>query len=319
MRAFQVTKLGQTPTLQEAAEPVPGPGEVTIKIKACALNFADLLMVEGTYQEKPELPFSLGMEMAGTISALGPDVTSLPVGTRVAAFSGHGGLADFATVPVERCIPIPYEMSNTDAAAFIVGYGTAHLALDHRAKLQANETLLVLGAAGGVGLTAVELGKAMGARVIACARGADKLKICADAGADHLIDSETQDIRQTVKDLGGADVVYDPVGGDQFNAALRACNPEARMVVVGFASGDVPPVPANVILVKNITVIGYYWGGYLKFAPHIIRQSLETLFEWHASGRIAPHISHKLPLERAAEGLELLRSRKSTGKVVIEI
>jgi len=319
MRAFQVIELGQTPRLQEAPEPQPGTGEVLINIEACALNFADLLMVKGTYQEKPALPFSLGMEMAGKVAALGSGVTSVAIGTRVAAFAGHGGLAEIATVPVERCVPIPSEMTSVDAAAFIVGYGTAHLALGHRAQLQKGETLLVLGAAGGVGLTAVELGKAMGARVIACARGAAKLEVAIAAGADHVIDSETQDIRQAVKDLGGTDVVYDPVGGDQFTAALRACNPQARMIVVGFASGDVPPIPANLILVKNITVIGYYWGGYLNFAPEVVMTSLQTLFKWYIEGRIAPHISHTLPLERAAEGLELLRSRKSTGKVVIQI
>ncbi len=319
MRAFQVTDLNSAPAISQMPPPQPGPGEILVRVEACGLNFADLLMARGEYQERPPLPFPLGMEMAGTVEALGEGVSAPAIGTRVAAFAGHGGLAEFAAVRADNCITLPDTMPSTDAAAFIVGYGTGHLALDHRAKLRPGETLLVLGAAGGVGLTAVELGKAMGARVIACARGADKLKVAQAAGADHLIDSETGDLREAVKALGGADVVYDPVGGDQFMSALRACKPEARVIVIGFASGQIPQVPANLILVKNITVIGYYWGGYLKFAPHIVAQSIDTLMGWYAEGRIRPHISHRLPLDRAAEGLELLRSRKSTGKVVIEI
>jgi NADPH2:quinone reductase len=210
-------------------------------------------------------------------------------------------------------------MSITTGAGFLVAYGTSHLALAHRAKLQAGETLLVLGASGGIGLTAVEIGKRMGATVIACARGADKLAIAAKAGADHLIDSDTDDLRKLVKSLGGADVVYDPVGGDLFKAALRACNPEARIIPLGFASGEVPKIAANILLVKNISVIGYYWGGYLKFAPKILQDSLKTLLGWYKTGQLHPHISHILPLDRANEALDLLKTRKSTGKVVVEI
>ncbi|MEP5089039.1 MAG: NADPH:quinone oxidoreductase family protein, partial [Paracoccaceae bacterium] len=180
-------------------------------------------------------------------------------------------------------------------------------------------TLLVLGAAGGVGLTAVEVGKLMGARVMACARGADKLAIAQQAGADHLIDSSTADLRAEVKKLGGADVVYDPVGGELFEAAFRACNPEARILTIGFASGEVPKILANHLLVKNISVLGFYWGGYMNFKPEVIIQSLTELISWYSDGKITPHISHTLPLEQAAEGMELLRSRKSTGKVVITV
>lgn len=175
----------------------------------------------------------------------------------------------------------------------------------------------MLGAAGGVGLTAVEIGKLMGARVIACARGEDKLAVAERAGADHLVDAGTVDVRAACKTLGGADVVFDPVGGDQFDAAFRACRPEARILVIGFASGDVPRVPANHLMVKNISVIGVYWGGYLNFRPAVVTDSLATLFGWYSDGRLAPHVSHVLPLEQAAEGLELLRGRRSTGKVVI--
>ena len=177
----------------------------------------------------------------------------------------------------------------------------------------------MLGAAGGVGLTAVEVGKLMGATVIACARGADKLAAARTAGADHLIDAATDDIRAVVKSLGGADVVYDPVGGDQWQAAFRACNPEARLLPIGFASGDVPQIPANHLLVKNLSVLGVYWGGYMRFNPRAVTDSLRTLLGWYAQGRITPHVSHILPLDRVDEALELLRSRASTGKVVITL
>lgn len=317
MKAYQLTLKDKPAALCDIAPPRPAAGQVLVTVATCGLNFADLLMIEGTYQDTPPLPFTLGMEVAGTITALGEGVRGLRKGDRVAVFAGSGGLAEQGCFPADRCIHLPDMMPFTDAAAFQVAYGTSHLALSHRARLQPGETLLVLGAAGGVGLTAVEIGKAMGATVIAVARGADKLEVAAKAGADHLIDSETQDIREAVKALGGADVVYDPVGGDQFKAALRACNPEARIVVIGFASGDVPQIPANILMVKNLTAIGFYWGGYMRFSPAALTDSLATLFQWYAEGRLRPHVSHVLPLDRAGEGLDLLRRRKSTGKVVI--
>ncbi len=317
MKAYRVESYDQPPRIAEVDTPAPGTGEVLIDIAACGLNFADLLMMKGQYQEKPPLPFTLGMEVAGTVRALGPDTDGPAPGTRVALSGGAGGLAEAGVFAAARCVPLPDEMPFTDAAAFQVAYGTSHVGLAHRARLQPGETLLVLGAAGGVGLTAVEIGKLMGATVIACARGADKLAVCKSAGADHLIDSDTDDIRAAVKALGGADVVYDPVGGDQFNAALRAANPEARILVVGFASGEVPQVPANILLVKNLDVMGYYWGGYASFRPGVLADSLTTLLGWYRDGRIKPHVSHILPLERAHEAYDLLRSRKSTGKVVV--
>lgn len=317
MRAFQIETFDTPPRLVEATTPEPVKGEIRLRIHACGLNFADLLMSQGKYQDTPTPPFTLGMEVAGVVDALGPGVADPTPGTRVAVFGGRGGLAETGCFPADRVTPIPDDMPYTDAAALQIAYGTSHVALDHKARLQPGETLLVLGAAGGVGLTAVEIGKLMGARVIACARGRDKLEIAARAGADHLIDARTEDIRDTVKALGGADVVYDPVGGDQFTAALRACNPEARILAIGFASGDVPQIPANHLLVKNVDVLGFYWGGYLKFRPSIITQSLTTLLDWYGQGLIKPHVSHVLPLDRTAEGLELLRSRASTGKVVI--
>ena len=288
-----------------------------MQIRACGLNFADLLMANGTYQDTPTPPFTLGMEVCGTVLAHGPGVTAPAIGTRVAVFGGQGGLAEQGVFPAALCREVPETMPAPVAAGFQVAYGTSHLALTRRARLQPGETLLVLGAAGGVGLTAVEIGKALGATVIAVARGPEKLAVAKAAGADHLIDSTSADIKTAVKALGGADVVYDPVGGDGFKAALGACNREARVLVIGFASGTVPAVPANIILVKNITVIGFYWGGYLKFNPTALTDSLGELMQMYADGRLKPHVSHALPLEQAQDALDLLSSRKATGKVVV--
>lgn len=317
MRAYHIARAGAAPALVEIDPPLPGPGEIAVRIAACGLNFADLLMIEGRYQDTPEAPFTLGMEVAGTVEALGPGVAGLAPGDRVAVFGGQGGLAESGVFPAARAVILPEAMSFTDAAAFQIAYGTSHVALDHKARLQPGETLLVLGAAGGVGLTAVEIGKRMGARVIACARGADRLAVARQAGADHLIDAASEDIRDACRALGGVDVVYDPVGGDQFKAAMRACRPEARLLVIGFASGELPQIPANHLLVKNLSVMGLYWGGYLSFRPEIVTDSLRQLFAWYEAGALRPHVSHVLPLERAGEALALLRARKSTGKVVV--
>ncbi|MCG6558693.1 NADPH:quinone oxidoreductase family protein [Ruegeria sp. 1NDH52C] len=316
MRSFSVLRAGSPAQLinQQVAE--PGPGQVRIDIRACGLNFADLLMQKGTYQDTPTAPFTLGMEVAGTVNALGAGVSHLKIGDRIALYTGQGGLAEQGVFDADRALPLPDAMSFEHAAAFQIAYGTSHMALDHRARLQPGETLLVTGAAGGVGLTAVEIGKLMGARVIAQARGADKLEIARQSGADILIDAD-EDLRARLLDLGGVDVVYDAIGGDVFKAAFRAANPEARLLPIGFAGGEVPQIPANHLLVKNLTVIGFYIGGYLKFRPEVIRDSFQTLLDWYQQGRLHPHVSHLLPLERAAEGLELLRSRTATGKVVI--
>jgi NADPH2:quinone reductase len=312
-------ELGQPLQLREVDKPAPAAGEVLVRIHTCGLNFGDLLIIKGTYQEKPPLPATIGMEICGTVVALGEGVTDLHVGQKVGSYSGFGGLADYAALPAETCVPLPDDMNTVDAAAFLIAYGTSQVALDYKAHLKPGERLLVLGASGGVGLTAVELGKLMGAEVIACARGADKLDICKAAGADHLIDSETDDIREVVNSLGGADVVYDPIGGDQFKAALRACNPEARILPLGFASGEVPQIPANHLLVKNLTIIGFYWGGYARVNPKVLTDSFAVLIDWYVAGKIKPHVSATLPLEQANEALELLRTRKATGKVVVEI
>jgi len=317
MRAYHVTSFDSPAELADLPVPEPQKSQFRLKIHACGLNFADLLMQKGTYQDTPALPFVGGLEMAGVVDALGPDTDGLKIGDRVAVFSGQGGLAEYGCFDVTRATPIPDSMSFEDAAAFQIAYGTSHVALDYRARLQPGETLLVLGAAGGVGLTAVEIGKLMGANVIACARGADKLEIARKAGADHLIDATSEDIREVVKSLGGADVVYDPIGGAQWKAAFRACNPDARLLPIGFASGEVPQIPANHMLVKNLSVIGVYWGAYLRYKPTVVTDSLKKLFHWYDQGHLKPHISHTLPLERTHEGMRLLKERQSTGKVVI--
>lgn len=319
MRALQVSEFGSPPIIRSIPDCVAAPGELLVRNEACGLNFADLLMIKGKYQDTPDLPFTLGMEVAGTVEALGPGVDGPAPGTRVAIFGGSGGLAELGTYPADRAVVLPDAIDAVTAAALQIAYGTSHVALEHKARLKPGETLVVLGAAGGVGLTAVELGHLMGANVVAIARGQDKLDVAKRAGADHLIDAEAPDIREQLKALGGSDVVYDAVGGDLFRAAFRAMKPEGRILAIGHASGDVPQIPANHLLVKNIDVLGFYWGGYLKFRPEVVTRSLATLFDWAAQGRIKPHVSHTLPFESALEGLDLLKQRASTGKVVITL
>lgn len=319
MRAFGISARGAAPGPIDLPARDPRAGEISVAIEACGLNFADLLMAEGTYQEMPEPPFALGMEVAGRVLAAGEGVDNFAPGTQVAVFAGSGGLAETGCFASGRAVALPEGMSAVDAAAFQVAYGTSHLALWHRARLRPGETLVVLGAAGGVGLTAVEVGKLMGARVIAVARGADRLEVARAAGADHLIDPTGADLRAELKALGGADVIYDPVGGEAFEAAFRAARPEARVLVIGFASGSVPQIRANHLLVKNLDLMGFYWGGYLAFRPELLAESLRVLLGWYAEGRIRPHIGAVLPLARAAEGLAMLRERRATGKIVVTI
>ncbi len=314
-----VENHGILPTWQPISRPSLAPDSLRVKVGACALNFADLLMIEGTYQDTPPLPFVPGMEISGRVIEAGSNTKGFAPGQRVTSFCGHGGLAEELVVDANRCMTIPESMDDTTAAAFPIAYGTSHLGLTRRARLRAGETLLVLGAAGGVGLTAVEIGKAIGARVIAVARGEAKQAAARAAGADETIDARTEDLRGALKEQGPIHVVYDPVGGASGEAALRCLAPEGRYLVIGFASGDVPVIRANHLLVKNIDVIGFYWGGYRSFAPAHLTGSLAELMQWHSEGRIRPHISHVLPINQLADGLELLRSRKATGKVVLTL
>lgn len=319
MRAYMVPKHGApsfTDTWQVATL---SPDNVYVKVSACGLNFADLLMIEGQYQDTPPLPFVPGLEVCGEILSVGANVSHLRPGDRIAAFCGAGGLAETVHVAADRCRPVPPGMPNEIAAGFQIAYGTSHLALTRRARLQSGETLVVLGAAGGVGLTAVEIGHAMGARVIAVARGPEKLKIARAAGADDTIDSEVDDLKGVLRAAGGVDVVYDAVGGAMGEAALGALRPEGRFLAIGFASGTVPKTKLNHMLVKNIDVIGVYWGGYMQFNPRALTDSLSVLMDWYTEGRIHPHISHVLPFAQVPEALELLRTRKATGKVVVTL
>lgn len=298
--------------------PVPQSGQVLVRVRACGLNFADLLMAEGRYQDTPPRPYVPGMEFAGEVAGFGNGVSGLALGQRVAGFAGQGGLAAFATLPADRIIALPDAMSFEQAAGFPVAYGTSHLALTHRARVQPGETVVVTGAAGGVGLTAVEIANRVGARVVAIARGPDKLQVAQAVGAQELLDSDDPDLRDRLKALG-ADVIYDTVGGDLFAPCLRALRPEGRYLAIGFASGTVPQVPANHLLVKNLSVIGVYWGGYLRFRPDLVQRSLVDLLGMHQQTPLALHISHTLPFDQLLQGLALLKDRKATGKVVITL
>lgn len=305
-------------------ETVPAPalpdGCVRIAVHAAGCNFADGLIIAGKYQEKPAFPFSPGFEVAGEILEVATDVTGWSVGDRVFAALDHGGYADEAIARAVDVHAIPTGMEYATAASFPIAYGTSHFSLIDRARLQPGEVLLVHGAAGGVGLTAVECGKAAGAIVIATAGGADKLAVAMAHGADHGIDYKTEDTRSRVKELTGgrgADVVYDPVGGDVFDASLRCTAPDGRLLTIGFAGGTVPQIPANHLLVKNLTVMGVYWGAYRTLAPQRIAASFAQLKEWYEAGKLSPRVSHTFTLEQAGEAILALKARKVTGKAVI--
>jgi NADPH2:quinone reductase len=320
MRAILCRTLGEPLTLEELPAPVLGGGQVRIATHAAGVTFADSLVTAGKYQEKPPLPFTPGFEIAGTVTEIGAGVTGLVLGDRVMALTGSGGFAEEAVVGADAVFKIPDIMSFEAAAGFPIAYGTSHGALEWRANLQPGEILLVHGAAGGVGLTAVEIGKAMGATVIATASSAAKLEIARSRGADHLIDYSTEDVQARVKALLGdrrVDVAYDPVGGSAFEASLKTIAREGRIMIIGFAGGTVPQIPANILLVKNCSVIGFYWSSYRTRNPAKLRGSFETLLGWVAEGKLQPLVSETLPLERTVEALERLKSRQATGKVVV--
>ncbi len=324
MRAWTIAALGGAPAVSVLPRPIPAKGEVLVRVAAAGLNFADLLMIDGQYQVRPPFPYIPGMEFAGTIEDLGPETVAPLVGTRVLGVAGTGSLAEWVCLPVTRLSTLPDAMTFDEAAGFPIAYGTSHLALAWKAALKPGETLFVTGAAGGVGLTAVEIGKRLGARVIASARGADRLKVAQAAGADVLIDSDDPalqgpGLKDRLRDAGGVDVLYDVVGGPAFDAALRACNPDGRILAIGFASGQVPQVPANQLLVRNLTVSGFWYGGYQTHAPARVADSMATLLRWWADGLLHPHVGQVLPFAALPEGLDLLRTRRATGKVVIRV
>jgi NADPH:quinone reductase len=325
MKAVRCHEFGSPDILRVDAFEAPPlrPEQVRIRVHAAGINFADTLMVAGKYQIKPPFPFIPGLEVGGEVVEVGAAVRQLRPGQRVlAVLRRGGGYADEAVADAAAVVPIPDGIDYVTAAAFPVAYGTSHLALTHRGNLRPGETLLVLGAAGGVGLTAVELGKQMGARVIAAAGGPDKLAVAKEHGADELIDYRTESIRDRVRELTGglgADVVYDPVGGDAFDQALRAVNWEARMLVVGFASGRIPSVPANLILVKNISVIGVVWGAQSERDPALVSRHLTELLGWWEAGRLKPQVSKTFPLAEAGLAMQALLSRRYTGRIVLEV
>ena len=296
-------------------------GQVRIGVHAAGVNFPDYLMVTGKYQVKPPLPFTPGIEAAGEIIECAPDVVDLRPGQRVVALARRGGaFASQLTLPAPFVVPIPDTMDFATAAGFSVAYGTAHLALTHRGQLRSGETLLVTGAGGGVGLAAVEVGKRVGARVIAAAGGADKLKIASEHGADDLIDYQTTSLRDCIKDLaGGVDVVFEPVGGDIFDQCSRVMNWEGRLLVIGFASGRTPSAPANLILVKNYSLIGVVFGAHIEKFPESVRPRIQELLRWYNDGSLRPHISRTFPLDQAAVALNEMAARNVRGKIVLTI
>jgi NADPH2:quinone reductase len=324
MRAIVCRRLEgpETLALEEVPEPAPGPGELTVDVRCAALNFADILMTRGKYQEKPPLPFTPGLEVAGRVRALGDGVAGPAPGTRVLALVDHGAFAEVARARAVDVVPIGDAMPDDVAAGFPIAYGTAHGALAWRADLRAGETLLVHGAAGGVGLTAVEVGVAMGARVIATARGAERLDLAARRGAAATIDTGGEDVRERVLDLTdgrGVDVCFDPVGGTLGETSLRSLAWEGRYLVIGFAAGDLPTIKANRLLVKNIAAVGFYWGGYRRRDPARLAAGLRTLLGWYEEGRLQPHVWRRFPLADAPAALAELERRRSSGKIVLDL
>lgn len=322
MRALICREFGPPSRLlvERVPQPEPAAGEVLIDIRACGVNFPDLLMVAGQYQLRPPLPFTPGLELAGEIAAVGAGVPATRVGERVLAVVNYGAMAEYAAVPAERAIPIPDSLGYEAAAGFALAYGTSQLALQHRARLQAGETLLVLGAAGGVGLTAVELGAWMGARVIAAASTAEKLALAREYGASAGINYCEEELRERILELTegrGADVIYDPVGGDLFDQAVRCIAWEGRYLVVGFASGRIPNLPANRALLKNMALVGVFWGAYLERDPQIVHGGLRTLLQQQTAGQLRPHISRVYPLEKACTALTELAERRARGKLIL--
>src|SRR5262245_5986598 len=308
--------------VEDVESPAPGPGELVVSVKAASVNFPDVLIIQNKYQFKPPLPFSPGSEAAGVVKATGDGVTQVKPGDAVMAFTTYGGFAEEVKTEARRVLPLPAGMSFEQAAAFGLTYATSDFGLRDRGALKAGETLLVLGASGGVGIAAIEIGKAIGARVIACASTDGKLAVCRRHGADETINYATEDLRERIKELTGGrgpDVVYDPVGGPYTEPALRSIAWRGRLLVVGFAAGDIPKIPLNLTLLKGCSIVGVYWGEFTRREPDRFAESMGQLGRWFAEGRITPHISSTFPLERAADALTLMAERKVTGKVVLSV
>jgi NADPH:quinone reductase len=308
--------------LEDVPSPSPGAGEVVVSIKAASVNFPDVLIIQNKYQFKPPLPFSPGSELAGVVKEIGPGVTNVKRGDKVIAFTTYGAFAEEVKTEAVRLLPMPEGMSYEQAASFILTYGTTDHALRDRGQLKPGETLLVLGAAGGVGVAAIEIGKALGARVIACASSEDKLAVCREHGADETINYAAEDLRERIKALTaghGVDVIYDAVGGPYAEPAFRSIAWRGRHLVIGFAAGEIPKLPLNLALLKGAAVVGVFWGDFTRREPQAFAESARQLARWFREGRLRPHVSATFPLARAAEAMNLLASRKAKGKVVVTI
>lgn len=324
MKAVVCTEFGPPESLQytDMADPSPGKGEVLIGVRAAGVNFPDTLIIEGKYQFKPEMPFSPGGEVAGEVLETGEGVKHVKAGDRVMALMTWGGYAERAVVPAAGVIPMPPDMSWNEGAGFPLVYGTVIHSLKQRGRLAEGETLLVLGAAGGVGLAAVQLGKIMGARVIAAASTAEKLELCREHGADETVNYTEESLKDRVKELTdgkGADVIFDPVGGDAFDQCLSCINWNGRLLVIGFASGRIPEAPANRILLKGCAVVGVFWGRFAQTEPEANMANFMQLIQWYNQGKFRPVVSRTYPLSDASQALNDMLARKATGKLVLEI
>lgn len=322
MKAVVCTELGGPETLevQEQPEPSPEAGEVLVAVEAAGVNFPDVLMIKGEYQFGVPPPFVPGHELAGRIEALGAGVRGLEVGQRVVANLPWGAFAEKATVVAGAVMPLPDHIEAEQGAAMLLTYATSHYALTLRGQLHRDQTVVVLGAAGGVGAAAVQISKALGARVIACASTAEKLEFCRDLGADELVNYREEDLKQRIKDLTGgqgADVIYDPVGGSLAEAALRATNWDGRYLVVGFASGEIPKIPLNLPLLKGCQIMGVFWGAFTTREPDRYRESVQALFQMAEQGEIRPRIDRVYPFAEAERALRDLVERKVRGKIVL--
>ena len=306
--------------LQDLPDLVPEAGEVVVEVRAAGVNFPDVLTVQGKYQYRPELPFTPGNEFAGTVRAVGDGVSRFKAGDKVIGFARSGAFAEQVRAPADVLMPMPPGMDFDTAAAITLTYGTSHHAVVDRAQLKAGETMLVLGAAGGVGLAAIEIGKALGARVIAAASSADKLEVCRAHGADVLVDYSKEDLREALKAATGGkgpDVIYDPVGGPYTEPALRSIAWRGRHLVIGFAAGEIPKLPWNLMLLKGASVVGVFWGEFARREPQANLAAMREMLGWMAKGKLKPLVSKRYALGETAQALNDMAERKVTGKVVI--
>jgi NADPH:quinone reductase len=324
MKAVLCKQFGPPDSLvvEELASPRAGPGEAVVSVKAASVNFPDVLIIQNKYQFKPPLPFSPGSELAGVVKEVGAGVQGLRPGDRVMAFTTYGAFAEEVKTEASRLIPLPEKMDFVTGAAFVLTYATTDHALRDRGALAAGETLLVLGAAGGVGLAAVEIGKVLGARVIACASSEEKLAVCREHGADATINYASEDLRERVKALTegrGVNVIYDAVGGPYTEPAFRSIAWRGRHLVIGFAAGEIPKLPLNLALLKGAAVVGVFWGDFARREPARFADSIAQLTKWYGEGRLKPHVSQTFPLEKAPQALKLMAARQAKGKLVLTV